>query len=76
MKTAAYNRFANRLAAEIIIICNSIIARVMAEEYHSALIVIFIFGNNLQLFLRADNYKIPAYRQTLTLCISLSNSLQ
>ena len=48
----------------------------MAEEYHSALIVIFIFGNNLQLFLRADNYKIPAYRQTLTLCISLSNSLQ
>ena len=28
-----------------------------------ALVVIFINSNNLQLWLRADNYKIPAHRQ-------------
>ena len=63
MKTAAYNMFANRLAAEIIINCNSLSATVTAEEYNSALVVNFIFSYNLQLCLRADNYKIPAHRQ-------------
>ena len=65
MKTATYNRFVNRLAAEIMIKCDSLTARVRVEEYHSALIFIFIFGNNLQLCLRADNYLIPAHRQVL-----------
>ncbi|MDP2413578.1 hypothetical protein [Daejeonella sp.] len=65
MKTAAYNRFANRLADEIIISYNSLSATVPAEEYNSALIDIFIFSNNIQLSLRADNYKIPAHRQAL-----------
>ena len=40
----------------------------MAEEYHKALVVIFIFGINLQLCLRADNYIIPAHRQVLNVC--------
>jgi len=46
MKTAAYNMFANRLADEIIINCNSLSATVPAEEYNSALVSIFIFSNN------------------------------
>jgi len=65
MKTAAYNMFANRLAAEIIINCNSLSAAVTAEEYNSALVVNSNSSYNLQLCLRADNYKIPAHCQAL-----------
>ena len=65
MKTAAHNRCANRLADELIINRDLLTARVRVKEYHTALVVNFISSYNLQLCLRADNYKIPAHCQAL-----------
>ncbi len=72
-KSAANNRFGNRLADGIAIGYNSISAIVPAGHYKlgfSCYLHLLFFN---QLWFRADNYKIPAHRQALPLAVSVAN---